>query len=230
LLREALARLADESSEATPEPEGRDEDALERQISLAEQRIGAVLSVLRATNVTSVLDLGCGNGKLLSALLKEGAFEKVGGADVSAGALEAASRRLHVDEMAPRQRDRLTLFQSALTYRDERCYGYDAIVLMEVVEHVDAERLPALERSVFGDAQPRVLVVTTPNVEYNVRFEGLAEGAHRHRDHRFEWTRAAFGAWADGVAERNGYSVRILPVGAADPALGSPTQMAVFER
>ena len=229
LLREALARLSDEP-ETPQEPDGRDEEVLERQVSLAEQRIGAVLSVLRAAGATSVLDLGCGNGKLLTALLKEPAFEKVSGTDVSIAALEAAGRRLHVDEMAPRQRDRLTLFQSAVTYLDDRFRGYDAIVLMEVIEHVDPERLPALERTVLGDAQPKLLIVTTPNVEFNVRFEGLPEGALRHRDHRFEWTRAAFAAWVNGVAERNAYTARILPVGAPDPDLGSPTQMAVFER
>ena len=150
--------------------------------------------------------------------------------DVSIGALEAAERRLHVDEMSPRQRERVTLFQGALTYRDARFEGYDAAVLMEVIEHLDPERLPALERTVFGAARPRTVIVTTPNVAYNVRFEGLPEGQLRHRDHRFEWDRDAFAGWADGVAERNGYRARFLPVGTLDPEVGPPTQMAVFER
>jgi 3' terminal RNA ribose 2'-O-methyltransferase Hen1 len=124
---------------------------------------------------------------------------------------------------------RLTLRQSALTYVDQSLIGYDAAVLMEVIEHVDESRLPALERSVFGSARPRTVIVTTPNVEYNVRFETLPQGKLRHSDHRFEWTRAEFRQWAGDVAERNGYTVRYLPVGDDDPEVGPPTQLAVFE-
>ena len=229
LMREALARLT-EDDEAVPDDAEPREDVLERQVSLADERIGAVLSVLRSAGARSVLDLGCGGGKLLSALIKESALERITGVDVSVGALEAAERRLHVDEMSQRQRERVTLFQGALTYRDARLEAYDAAVLMEVIEHLDAERLPALERTVFGAARPRTVIVTTPNVAYNVRFEGLAEGQLRHRDHRFEWDRDDFAAWADRVAERNGYRARSLPVGTVDPEVGPPTQMAVFER
>jgi hypothetical protein len=101
---------------------------------------------------------------------------------------------------------------------------------MEVIEHLDPERLDAMERSAFGNAAPRTVIVTTPNVEYNARFEGLPAGELRHRDHRFEWTREELRAWADGVASRNGYEVRLRPVGEEDPTLGAPTQMAVFSK
>lgn len=229
LLREALARLTDDEQLAPEEPERR-EDALEQEMRLADQRIGAVVSVLRAVGARSVVDLGCGAGRLLTALVKEGALERITGIDVSVSALEAAARRLNVDEMSPRQRERVTLFQGALTYRDGRFAGYDAGVLMEVIEHIDAERLPALERTVFSAARPATVIVTTPNAAYNVRFEGLPSGVLRHRDHRFEWDAATFAAWANGVADRNGYRVRYLPVGAVDAEVGPPTQMAVFER
>ena len=229
LMREALARL----SEDLPEPEeaaGDDEGRLERTISLAEQRIGAILSVLRAADAHTVLDLGCGSGRLLAELWKDAAFQKVAGTDVSVGALEAAERRLHVDQMSAHQRERLALFQSALTYRDRRFEGYDAAVLMEVIEHLDPERLPALQHTLFRGARPRTVLITTPNVEYNVRFEALPAGTLRHRDHRFEWTRTEFEAWGAQVAEDHDYRVRFLPVGTLDPEVGSPTQMAVFER
>jgi 3' terminal RNA ribose 2'-O-methyltransferase Hen1 len=229
LLREALARLTDEDALGPDEPERR-EDTLERDMRLGEHRIGAVVSVLRTAGARSVIDLGCGAGKLLQALIKERALDRITGVDVSVGALEAAGRRLHVEEMSPRQRERVTLIQGALTYRDARFAGYDAAVLMEVIEHLDPERLPALEQTVFHAARPVTVVVTTPNAAYNVRFEGLPEGAFRHRDHRFEWDPEMFGAWANGVAERAGYRVRFLPVGAVDPEVGPPTQMAVFER
>jgi 3' terminal RNA ribose 2'-O-methyltransferase Hen1 len=150
--------------------------------------------------------------------------------DVSSGALGYASRKMHMDEMAPKMRERVQLIQGSLTYRDTRLAGFDAAVLMEVIEHLDPPRLEALERNVFAEAVPATVIVTTPNAGYNVRFEGLADGSMRHRDHRFEWTRDEFGAWASGVAERSGYSVRFLPIGDEDPQVGSPTQMAVFSR
>jgi 3' terminal RNA ribose 2'-O-methyltransferase Hen1 len=132
--------------------------------------------------------------------------------------------------MNERQAARLRLIHGSLTYRDERIAGFDAAVLLEVIEHLDPDRLAALERTVFEAARPGLVVVTTPNVEYNVRFERLPAGRMRHRDHRFEWTRAEFRAWADTVAERFGYSVDWRPIGEDDPEVGPPSQMAVFSR
>ena len=101
---------------------------------------------------------------------------------------------------------------------------------MEVIEHLDPDRIPALERVVLREAAPGIVVVTTPNAEYNQHFATLEPGAMRHRDHRFEWTRAEFRAWAQGAARNHGYQVRFLPVGPEHPADGPPTQLAVFER
>ena len=235
LFRDAMQRLADADDvevEALDNAVPLETDAgpAGRPAPLAELRRGAVLAVLRAAGVQRVADVGCGEGALTAALLADPTFTEVIAADVSARALEIAERRLKVDQMPERQRDRLRLVQSSLTYRDTRLAGLDALVLMEVVEHVDPWRLPALERSVFADAAPRVVVVTTPNVEYNVRYEFLGPGATRHRDHRFEWTRAEFAAWAQVVSDRYGYDVRYLPVGDDDPEVGPPTQMAVFTR
>jgi len=231
LTREALARLLEDDQPDVAEPEAdREEEDVERRISLREQRLGSVLAALRASGARRVLDLGCGGGVLLQSLLKEGSFEEIVGVDVSTGALAFAARRMRLDQMAPRQRERVRLLQGALTYRDRRLAGYDAAVLMEVIEHLDPERLPAMETAIFGDAAPGTVIVTTPNVEYNARFEGMPAGALRHRDHRFEWTRAEFRSWASDVAERNGYTVRFLPVGEEDAEVGSPTQLAVFAK
>jgi 3' terminal RNA ribose 2'-O-methyltransferase Hen1 len=199
-------------------------------VPLAEQRAGAVLAVLRAANAHRVADVGCGEGALTAALLADEAFTEVIAADVSSRALEIAERRLRVDRMPPRRRERLSVIQSSVTYRDNRLAGLDALVLMEVIEHIDQPRLAALERTVFAEAHPEHVVVTTPNSEYNIRFEFLPSGAMRHRDHRFEWTRPEFASWAQRVAAENGYNVRFLPVGQEDPQVGPPTQMAVFTR
>jgi 3' terminal RNA ribose 2'-O-methyltransferase Hen1 len=194
------------------------------------QRHGAVLAALRSCGARRVVDLGCGSGALLPTLLAEAALTEVVGVDVSHRALQEAARRLRLDRMPERKRDRLQLLQGALTYTDKRLVGYDAAVLMEVIEHLDPDRLPALEHAVFGFARPLTVIVTTPNVEHNVRFPDLPAGAMRHRDHRFEWTRAEFADWTRRVADAHGYDVRLLGVGTDDVEVGPPTQMAVFAR
>lgn len=195
---------------------------------LAVQRREAIVTALRQSGAARVLDLGCGQGQLVQTLLKDPAFTEIVGVDVSMRALTIASRRLKLDRMGERQASRVQLFQGSLAYTDVRLKGYDAAVLSEVIEHLDLPRLPALEYAVFGSARPRTVLVTTPNVEYNVRWESLPAGHVRHGDHRFEWTRAEFRAWAEAVAERHGYGVGFEPVGPDDPEVGPPTQMAVF--
>jgi 3' terminal RNA ribose 2'-O-methyltransferase Hen1 len=233
LTREALSRLLEEDQvevEEREEQHDREEAEIEERVSLRDQRLGSVLAALRSSNATSVADLGCGGGLLVRELIKEKQIVRILGLDVSTRVLETAARRLRMDQMTPRMRERVRLIHGSLTYRDPRLAGFDLAVLMEVVEHLDPPRLEALERTVFQEAAPSTVVVTTPNVEYNVRFETLPEGSLRHRDHRFEWTRADFRAWAEGVGARNGYVARFLPVGDEDPEVGSPTQMAVFSR
>ncbi|MCK2217530.1 3' terminal RNA ribose 2'-O-methyltransferase Hen1 [Actinomadura sp. ATCC 31491] len=199
-----------------------------RPRSLSARRREAVLARLEALGAASVIDLGCGQGELVGALLSRPRFTRVAGMDVSPLALTIAARKLRLDRMPDARRARLTLFQGALTYTDKRLSGYDAAVLMEVVEHVDPPRLAALERVVFGHARPRHVIVTTPNVEYNVRYAFLT--GLRHPDHRFEWTRAEFAAWCGRVAAEHGYQVTFEPVGDDDPEVGPPTQMGVFTR
>ncbi len=176
-----------------------------------------------------VLDLGCGPGALLERLLRDD-YGLIVGADVSVRALEQAARKLKLDDMHDAQRQRINLLHSPLTYRDTRLAGFDAAALIEVIEHLDAPRLLAAEQNVFGCARPDTVVVTTPNAEYNVRWETLPAGEFRHPDHRFEWTRRQFAEWAQVVAHRYGYAVRYLPVGPEDPEVGPPTQRAVFSR
>jgi 3' terminal RNA ribose 2'-O-methyltransferase Hen1 len=229
----ALAQLDGDDPDTVDAPADTtaDEDAelpVARRRSLAEQRRDAVLAALAEVGATRVLDLGCGGGALLAALLKDRRYTAIVGADVSARALELAARRLRLDRLPERQRGRIRLLQSALTYRDDRLRGYDAAVLMEVVEHLDPPRLPALAASVFGHARPGAVVVTTPNVEYNVHYPGLT--GLRHSDHRFEWTRAEFQDWARSVAAGHGYAVQLRGVGEPAADAGTPTQLALFTR
>lgn len=230
LFREALARLVEEDDSSDEDDGGSEatEDALERPLSLNDQRHGAVLAALKASGAREVLDLGCGEGKLLRELLSDRQFERIVGMDVSVRALEIAVRRLKFDRLPERQAERLNLIHGSLIYRDKRLEGFDAAALVEVIEHLDPPRLAAMERVVFEFARPKTVVLTTPNGEYNVMWETLPAGQFRHSDHRFEWTRHEFQQWAGQVADRFGYRVRFLPVGPEDENVGAPTQMGIF--
>ncbi|WP_327113644.1 3' terminal RNA ribose 2'-O-methyltransferase Hen1 [Nocardia sp. NBC_01730] len=227
---EASDRESDGTAGATSGSASDDSETSTRTPALAVVRRAAVLAALHEAGVRRVLDLGCGEGALLRDLLADTAFSEIVGVDVSMRALHIAERRLRVDHLPEQVSRRLTLRQGALTYTDARLRGYDAAVLMEVIEHVDPPRLGALEHAVFTAAVPTTVVVTTPNAEINERFEGLTARQFRHADHRFEWTRAEFADWSGGVAARHGYTVRYVPIGVADPELGPPTQMAVFTK
>jgi 3' terminal RNA ribose 2'-O-methyltransferase Hen1 len=198
------------------------------KINLHQLRLETACEALKKSGVKSVIDLGCGEGKLIKLLLKHTQFEKVLGMDVSMRELQRAKRNLNFDELAPRMRERVDLMQGSVTYRDKRFEGFEGAALVEVIEHLDLDRLAALERVVFEFPKFKTVVVTTPNAEYNVKYETLHEGMFRHTDHRFEWTRAEFENWANGVAEKYKYGVVLHPVGEIDDAVGAPSQMAVF--
>ncbi|MFC6644666.1 3' terminal RNA ribose 2'-O-methyltransferase Hen1 [Granulicella cerasi] len=232
LAREALDRLmaADTPVEQLSDTENTDTEESTPKRSLHAQRLEVVAATLMTTGAKRVLDLGCGEGKLLRLLLAERQFEFVLGMDVSYRSLEKAKELLRLENMPERQRQRIELIQGSLTYRDRRLSGFDAAAIVEVIEHLDAARLATFERIVFEFARPAHVVLTTPNVEYNAVFEKLHAGEFRHDDHRFEWSRKQFEDWATSLAERSGYQVRFEPVGPVEEQYGAPTQMAIFSR
>lgn len=203
---------------------------LEQPLSLHEQRLNTVLAALKASQAKRVLDLGCGEGKLLRKLMPEKQFTQLVGLDISYRALEVAKERLHLDRLPPQAQERIQLLHGSLTYKDSRLNGFEAAAVVEVIEHLDQARLTAFERVLFEQARPETIVITTPNAEYNVKFETLPAGHFRHKDHRFEWSRAEFQGWANRIAGQYGYTVRFLPIGPEDSAVGAPSQMGVFTR
>lgn len=233
LVRMAQAGLDDRlEPETIEEVEAKDaqEEALERPIRLNDMRMDRVVETIKRVGGTSVLDLGCGEGRLLRELLNIPALSRIIGVEVAPRTLAVAGDRLRLDAMPDMKRKRIELLQSSLVYRDDRLTGFDIAAVVEVIEHIDAERLPAFEGALFGHAKPGVVIVTTPNSEYNVLFPALSEGKMRHPDHRFEWTRAEFRSWAERVAAEHGYAVAFEDVGEVDPTFGAPTQMGVFAK
>lgn len=230
----AVARLSESDAVHSDDRDGSDDGGgrIESTTAspLSEMRRRAVMEIIRESGARRVGDFGCGEGSLIAELLHDITIERIVGADVSMRSLHTAARRLHLDTLPQPQRDRVELLQAALTYHDDRLVGLDLAVLMEVIEHVDPSRLAALESTVFGHAAPTRVVVTTPNAEHNVRYDGLAHGQLRHHDHRFEWGRAQFAQWAGVVGEAYGYDVQLRPVGPDDPQVGPPTQLALFTR
>jgi len=234
LTRLALARLETVDG-GSAEPDGAVE-TLEAATDAApapkqrlhDQRLDRVADELKASGAASVLDLGCGSGKLLARLLKVRQFTRICGVDASSRELEIATERLHLQEMTPTQRERINLLHGALTYRDQRIVGFDAAAIVEVIEHIDPPRLDSFADAVFSVAHPKTVVLTTPNAEYNARYETLDEGSLRHADHRFEWTRSEFTEWAQKTAVKFGYRVTFDEIGETVPELGASTQMVVF--
>jgi 3' terminal RNA ribose 2'-O-methyltransferase Hen1 len=233
LARQALARLVDnhqvvnETGIMAPDDL---EVSLEKPLSLNEQRIKAVLAKISDSNAETVIDLGCGEGKLIRDMIKDKSIKRIAGTDVSIRSLERAHKRIGMDRLPSRIKDKITLFHGSLMYKDKRFNGFDAATVIEVVEHLDPPRLEAFERVLFQHAKPKTIIITTPNREYNAMWDNLPEGAMRHGDHRFEWTRGEFGEWAENLSKQYDYTVAFYSIGPESSSLGSPTQMGVFKR
>ena len=229
LSRQALERLSEgETSKETEDEVIENTEAQKKRETLHDRRIKLIAEKLVESGAERVLDLGCGEGKLIRQLLKHKQFSEIAGMDVSYDELLKAKERIHFDEMSPKQKERIHLFQGSLTYRDKRLEGFDAAAVVEVIEHLDLNRLKAFERVLFEFAKPEIIFLTTPNKEYNVMWEQLDAGEIRHDDHRFEWTRNEFAEWANATGQTYNYIVEILPVGDEEENVGAPSQMAIF--
>ena len=227
----AIARLLEAESETEKEEaevRSEQEEISEKRIPLNTQRMEAVKNAVLQSGAASVLDIGCGEGRLTSLLLREAQIKKITAADVSVSVLERAKQKLNYDRMQPYLRDKLTLIQASLLYKDKRFENFDAACVVEVIEHIDESRIPLFEKVLFSSAKPKNVIVTTPNKEYNDNYPTLENGTLRHKDHRFEWTRPQFKSWCEHICNDFGYTVTYMDIGEIDEACGTPTQGAVF--
>ena len=227
-LNEAGAAMEKENTSAEETAETTEKGPPTRR--LHDLRLDWAAEALHEAGARRIVDVGCGEGQLIRRLLADPDVTEVVGADPSVRALEIAARRLKLKHATEHERTRVRLHQSGLTYRDQSLCGYDAAAVIEVIEHIDPDRLHAFENAVFGTMAPPTIVLTTPNREHNVRYDNLAANGLRQRDHRFEWTRAEFEEWAKGCATRHGYDVETGGIGPEDPEVGASSQRGLFTR
>lgn len=225
-----LSELDNISEQQESEQINSEKPANKKNLNLNQLRLETVKQAVLDSKASSVIDLGCGECKLTSLLLNEPQIKKVTACDVSVRELEKAVQKLHYDRMPEYRKNKLNLIQGSLTYQDNRFSGYDCACIIEVIEHIELLRIPAFERVVFEFAQPKTVIITTPNREYNANYKFLPEEELRHNDHRFEWTRAEFQAWTKHICEKFNYTCKIQEIGELDKNLGAPTQMGVFQK
>ncbi len=204
------------------------EDQLEKKVRLNDLRIQKIVETINSLDVSSIMDLGCGEGKYLREYLKIKKLHQITGIEVSTSVLDKAEQRLKIDRMPERVREKLALLQGSLTYKDQRLKNMDLATCIEVIEHIDEDRLDAFAESLFAFSKPKYAIITTPNVEFNVTFENMPEGKLRHNDHRFEWDRKTFQNWCDAICEKYNYEVSFDSIGEEHPEYGAPTQMGLF--
>ncbi|XP_063911487.1 uncharacterized protein LOC135128547 isoform X4 [Zophobas morio] len=140
---------------------------------------------------------------------------------------------LNADYLTKRQDPlNVKVFAGSIAYPDENLLGTDAVVSLEVIEHLYPDTLDALPYNLFAYVVPKVVIVTTPNADFNVLFENLH--TFRHSDHKFEWTREQFESWATNITLRfPRYTVQFDGVGLGPTgceSCGQCSQLAIFIR
>ncbi|MCM3572375.1 3' terminal RNA ribose 2'-O-methyltransferase Hen1 [Mesobacillus subterraneus] len=199
-----------------------------RKIRLNDMRYEKIVDTVNGfENKESIVDLGSGEGKLSTRLGFIPGVKEILAVEPSEEASIRAMERFAQAEgkdyfIKPTQ------LWGSLFYYDERLKGKDVIILCEVIEHIDEERLSKVFQTILQDYRPKNLVVTTPNKEYNALYEMDTE--FRHGDHRFEWSREEFEAWCKARNEEGEYELIFDGIGELDEQFGFPTQMCIFKR
>ncbi|OFE13763.1 hypothetical protein PHACT_11980 [Pseudohongiella acticola] len=197
---------------------------------LHRERLDAVLHEIRGSEARCVVDLGCGNGELLVWLRELDQITRLIGIDIDTTVLAEARQALNIDMFNPSAELKVCRgsFENTDWYSKGGDGSIDAAIMLETIEHIEPGRLSRVEDTVFRALRPPLVIITTPNKEYNP-IHGMADHEIRHPGHFFEWTRAQFRSWCEGVAGRHRYTARYADIGETHPTLGSSTQMVCFE-
>ncbi|KAF8986219.1 Small RNA 2'-O-methyltransferase [Entomortierella lignicola] len=212
---------------------------------LWQQRRNLAFRTIGENHATSVIDYGCGEGTLVSFLVWESTDDhpitRLAGLDLIEERVKAAEDMCQPQEFelgANLRVNKLSieLYCGSVGEADSRLLGYDALACLEVIEHLDPEVLEKFWSAVLGTIRPKLVIVSTPNAEFNIYFPqlnyGTPESIFRNDDHRFEWTRQEFEDWCRSAAEEYGYTVSFTGVGMlahSDPAVGFCSQFAILK-
>ncbi|KAM9620969.1 small RNA 2'-O-methyltransferase isoform 3-T6 [Morphnus guianensis] len=162
-------------------------------------------------------------------------IEVLAGLDICTSIMKEKMHRLSplpVDYLQPAERSlTVTLHHGSVAHKDPCMLGFDLVTCIELIEHLEESELKKFPEVVFGFMAPSIVVISTPNSEFNPLFPGVT--LFRHPDHKFEWNRVQFQSWALETARRYDYSVEFTGVGHPPTGMenvGFCTQIGVFVR
>lgn len=230
-LRDMIYRQALRFKEIYSLVEGSNPDAAADQpakkVRLNDLRYEKIVETAQSLDPKTIVDFGSGEGKLSVRLAFMDGVKEILAVEPSEAENLKAKRRFDKAKEVPGFVEPKTLWGS-LFYYDERLKGKDLIVLCEVIEHIDEQRLPKAMDLILHQYAPKSFIITTPNREYNDVYD--MEDHFRHDDHRFEWTREEFQTWCKERNHQHLYELEFFGIGEEHPSQGFPTQMCVFKR
>ncbi|XP_027010163.1 small RNA 2'-O-methyltransferase isoform X1 [Tachysurus fulvidraco] len=200
------------------------------------QRHQFVIEFVKKSRPRTVLDLGCSGCSLLRKLrFHRHSVELLAGVDIDCAAIRQNMKALDplmAEYLQPSSRPlTIKLYEGSITETEPCTKGFDLITCIEVMEHLQLWEVERFSEVLFEYMEPHTVIISMPNAEFNPLLPGLT--GFRHKDHKYEWTRAQFQAWAEGVCRKYGYSVEFTGVGEAPGEtrnVGFCSQIAIFQR
>ncbi|XP_033321982.2 hen1 methyltransferase [Megalopta genalis] len=204
------------------------------------QRYVAVSDVLNSSKyngkLRKVVDFGCSELGFLVYLKNTPGVEEILCVDIDRQLLNAYQEKaapLNSEYIHTRSTPLvIEICEGSVTHNDKKLENTDAVICIELIEHLYPDTLRDLPENIFGFIKPKVAIMTTPNAEFNVLFPHFS--GFRHPDHKFEWTRQQFQDWAKNITSKYpDYEVTfdgICKGPEGSEHLGACTQMAIFHR